>query len=240
MTDAAELLALWEQALPLSAPAREALLAHDSVLPAPASMGALRHRLLGRLHQRLGESLALKSRCPACGEEASFAMCLPALLEATVAAEPAGEHDEHTFDHDGWHLRFRLPAPDELPLDEPDPERFVLRLLDRCVIDAIEAGERRGARTLPSPLVQALSARMDALDPAAHVAFDIACPTCHAHWSAPFDPGRALWSLVQGEAEELLLDIDALAQRYGWSEAQILALPPLRRQAYLQLARGAS
>jgi len=33
-------------------------------------------------------------------------------------------------------------------------------------------------------------------------------------------------------------DIDDLAQRYGWSEDQILALTPTRRQAYLQLARA--
>lgn len=237
MTDAADVLALWERALPLSAAAREALLAHDGALPAPASMGALRHRLLARLHERLGESLALKSRCPACAEEASFDVCLPALVEATVAAEHT---DEHTLDHDGWHLRFRLPAPDELPLDEPDPDRFVQHLLDRCVIGASEAGERRDARAMPWPLRQALSARMDALDPAAHLAFDVACPNCRERWSAAFDPGSALWSLVQDEAEELLLDIDALAQRYGWSEARILALPPLRRRAYLQLARGAS
>jgi hypothetical protein len=112
-------------------------------------------------------------------------------------------------------------------------------LLDRCVIDATEAGQRRDVRALPAALLQALSQRMDALDPAAHLAFDVDCPGCGVPWSASFDPGQALWSLLQGDAEQLLIDIDALARRYGWSETQILALPPLRRRAYLQLAQGA-
>jgi hypothetical protein len=44
-----------------------------------------------------------------------------------------------------------------------------------------------------------------------------------------------LWMRLQLAAERLLLDVDALARAYGWSEAQVLALPPLRRAAYLQM-----
>ena len=36
-------------------------------------------------------------------------------------------------------------------------------------------------------------------------------------------------------AGRMLLDIHALARAYGWSESDILALPPRRRQAYLEL-----
>jgi hypothetical protein len=35
-----------------------------------------------------------------------------------------------------------------------------------------------------------------------------------------------------------LLDVDALARAYGWSEPQVLALSATRRAAYLQLIGG--
>mgnify|MGYP001788484044 CR=1 FL=1 len=37
-------------------------------------------------------------------------------------------------------------------------------------------------------------------------------------------------------AERVLLDVDALARCYGWTESEVLRLSPTRRAAYLQLA----
>jgi hypothetical protein len=76
---------------------------------------------------------------------------------------------------------------------------------------------------------------MEALEPGAAVTFDLTCPECGAQWSAPMDCGDVLWSELQVRAERLLLDVDALARAYGWSESQVLALSPTRRAAYLQL-----
>lgn len=238
LTAGHELLVLWERALPLRAGAREALLAHDDAAQqAPPTIGAQRLRLIEQLQQRLGAYLPLRSRCPACGEQASFTVDLQALVETLAPAAEATA--EQCLAHEGWQLRFRLPVPDELEADDPDVECFVRRLLERCVLGAVEQGEPRALQDVPMTLLDALSRRMDALDPAAQIGFDLDCPACATRWSAPFDPAAALWSLLQGDAERLLLDIDTLAQRYGWSEDQVLALTPTRRQAYLQLAQGA-
>ena len=240
VADEPALLSLWERALPLPDAAREALLAHDALAAPAATVGAQRLRLIERLRERIGARLALKSRCPACGDDAAFAVDIAALLDALPSGSDAPA--EHALDHEGWQLRFRLPAPHEIEAanhgPDADADAFVQRLLKRCVIDAREQGTPRTVGTLPEPLLAALSQRMDALDPAAHIGFELDCPACAHHWTAPFDPGRALWSLLQGDAERLLLDIDDLAQRYGWSEDQILALTPTRRRAYLQLARA--
>jgi hypothetical protein len=236
LADPHALLALWEQALAMPPAARESLLAHDEHLHAPATLGAQRRRLVERLQRRVGARLALKSRCPACGEEAAFDVALPDLLETLDADAP--DAGEHRLDHDGWQLRFRLPAPRDLQAPDPDVDAFVQRLLQHCVTEVREHGQPRGLQAVPPPVLEALSERMEALDPAARIAFAVRCPACGHRWPAPFDAGRALWSLMQGDAEQLLLDIDALAQRYGWSEDQILALAPTRRQAYLQLARS--
>ena len=48
---------------------------------------------------------------------------------------------------------------------------------------------------------------------------------------------RTTWeSYLSGTPRwETILDIDALARAYGWTEQQVLSLPPLRRAAYLQI-----
>lgn len=227
------LLALWERALALDPRSREALLAErEGDSTPPATVGAQRLRLLFALAREAGPRLALRSRCPHCAESASFDADLDALAGG-LGADDGGAHE---FVHRGWKLRYRLPAPADLP-DEADPECFERELLARCVTHATRRGRKAGPAELPADLLDALSAEMEARDPAASIAFELRCPTCAERWRAPFDPASALWSVVQGEAERLLIDVDTLARRHGWSEDQILGLPAIRREAYLQLAR---
>ena len=231
--DGHALLALWERALPLAAPAREALLARDDAALAPPTVGAQRLRLLERLGDAVGRRVSLRSRCPACGDEAEFAVDLRDL----AGQLEADDGRLHTLSHGRWVIAFRLPAPDDM-IDAANADDFVQDLLARCVQQASLDGEAGDVDALPQDVLAALSDAMDALDPAANLAFDVACPACRHAWSAPFDPAGALWTQLQGEAERLLVDIDTLAQRHGWTESEILALSPARRRAYLQLARA--
>jgi len=164
--------------------AREALLAHDDAAAPAVTIGAQRLRLIERLRQRIGARLPLKSRCPACGEDAAFAVDSAALLDALT---PAGDAPaEHALDHEDWHVRFRLPEPHEIEAGdrELDADAFVQRLLECCVIDAREQGAPCAVGALPEPLLAAMSQRMDALDPAAHIGFELDCPACAQHWPA--------------------------------------------------------
>lgn len=221
------LLDLWEHALPLPWSAREALFAVHDGAGAPSTVGAQRLRVLA-LHRRVsGETLALRCACPACGEALGFEVDLAGL----VAALPAlpDEH-EHTLALDGESIRFRLPTPQDLAAaDAPDVDDFVAQLLARCVF---------GGTALSPERQTALAARMEALDPAAALSFDVTCSACTHRWDAAFDPARSLWAFVQARAEQTLLDVDALARRYHWNEAEVLALSPTRRRAYLQLAEN--
>jgi hypothetical protein len=70
------------------------------------------------------------------------------------------------------------------------------------------------------------------------VSFDLACPACGHAWHSTFDVGEALWAEVQRAAEQSLLEVDALARAYGWTEAEVMALSPVRRAAYLQLVEA--
>ncbi|MDE1950334.1 MAG: hypothetical protein KGI35_17055 [Burkholderiales bacterium] len=232
--DERELLALWERALPLPPPLRARELAWCEDGPA-ATLGEMNRRLLELQLRLTGPRLALLAPCPHCGETASFEIELPRLLQGLPEfVDPA----EQVLSVDGWTLRFRLPAPADLPEAALDEQGFVRQLLERCVVDLQSpqgAGVVDGA--WPAPLLAAWSEHLEAADPGAEIGFELACPACGRAWHAPFDPAAALWSWLQTLAERSLLDIDALARRYGWSEDQVLALTPTRRNAYLQLAQ---
>ena len=62
-----------------------------------------------------------------------------------------------------------------------------------------------------------------------------AVPIAHHEWQPAFDIARFLWQELQAWALRMLRDVDTLAHAYHWSEQDILALGPRRRQAYLEL-----
>ena len=235
--DERALLALWERALALDAPAREAWLANDGgTLEPAATLGEQRARLLRALVSWCGHRLALRSRCPRCGDAVAFDVD-----PAALATSEAADSEELEFDEDGWQVRFRPLAPADVEAalraaGEGDEPAFVQRLLACSVLAARRDGVEQPPLSLPATVAERLVQRLEAADPLASIAFEVACPQCAHAWQASFDAGSTLWVHVQSAAERLLAEIDALARRYGWSEQQILSLGPTRRRAYLQLA----
>jgi hypothetical protein len=255
--EAEALLALWEAALDEPAALRgDALLgAAAPSEEAPASLGARNARLL-LLHERLfGGAIDLLSECPGCGTAVELgARC--AELRAGMPIPPATT----VFEGDGYRLELRLPAGADVavvagaegaeeessrrpPGDGLSPSalveswrtRFALRLLERCVITCTREGMPVDVSGLPPAVLDCVSRHLEATDPGAGVVFTVTCPRCDAQWSAPLDVGELLWQKVQSAAERVLLDVDALARSYGWTELDVLRLSPLRRAAYLQL-----
>jgi len=234
--DGSALLALWEQGL-VQAPARRAdvLLRAMASEDAPAPGLGARNAGLARAHTRLfGRELALRSQCPACATAVEFAADCEVLVESSPTTPLATTH--RLLAH-GHVLDFRLPDGDDLAAAAgADDDAFARALLQRCVLACSCAGVPVAADAVPLPVLDALSQRMEALDPAASLAFDVACPQCAQAWQARLDLGQLLWQKLQVAAERLLVDIDRLAHRYGWTEGEVLRLSPLRRAAYLQMA----
>jgi len=125
---------------------------------------------------------------------------------------------------------------DLVALDVPGDTSTTRRaLLERCLLSARQGGREMGADQLPEVLVTAISERMSAIDPQADVEIALSCPQCDRHWRAPLDVASFFWTELHAWAQRLLRDVHALASAYGWREAEILALTPARRQAYLEL-----
>jgi hypothetical protein len=236
LRDRAGLLSAWEAAAALPPVARAAALVEraglvddlDAALDLPVGEGAA---LAVRLHaDAFGDVADGVATCEAC------ATVLDVTVPLTALAAPP-EEAARVVGHGDRQLRVRAPTTRDLLAvrDVIDPARA---LLGACVTQA------DGAPADPAALDDELLGLVDdAAEELAGIAATIVrvtCPECGASVAAPLDVGALLWERVERAAEEALLEVAELAAAYGWSEAQVLALTPTRRRAYVELARGGS
>ncbi|MGW1714730.1 hypothetical protein [Streptomyces sp. NPDC002156] len=134
----------------------------------------------------------------------------------------------------GWDVEFRLPGVADLAAAARavDPRGA---LLARCLVSAVHDGVAVAADELPGPVQRRIADAVEAADPGADLALNVACPECGAATRAELDIASYLWTELDAWARDVLLDVHLLATAYGWSEPEILALSPLRRRYYLEL-----
>lgn len=248
---AAEILGVWEHGAHRR-PAERALAllaaacperAYDSLLE--LTVGERDALLLAAREQTFGDDLAALARCPACGEMLEFAT-RTAELRARPAVEGAGEPAPRSYrvtllpvgqPGPAAYVVYRLPTAGDLIAlqDMSDVAAARRALADRCVLEVTWGGVEATAHELPDALLAALADEMSTRDPQAETQLDLTCPACGGQWQALFDIAAFFWAELAAEAKRLLREVDALARAYGWREADILALSPQRRHAYLEL-----
>lgn len=227
VTDARELLRVWEAGAHASPTLRAILLmgAALPLLPREALLDAsIGHRdawLLNLREALFGSRIECLTSCPGCGERVEIDF---------QAADIRTAHAEPHHQCRVGEARFRLPtSADLLAIDGlRDAAAAEQALLQRCRLDGA-AG--------PDPLVaEAAILAMSQADPQAEVLLDLACPACGHCSTALFDIVGHLWCELDHWAGAMLRKVHTLASRYGWSEDSILAMSGARRAAYLDLA----
>ncbi len=129
-------------------------------------------------------------------------------------------------------LRGRLPAlADLMAAGVEEPEQ---RLLERCVLESRRQGASIPASALKPDEVAELGRRLADADPWLELWLDLDCSACGHRFRQLLDPGAYLATELEIAAIGLLRQIHLLARAYGWTEAEILALSPRRRHAYLE------
>ena len=173
-----------------------------------------------------GGSACGNSECPHCGERIEFSLDIRTLADAGEFAEPARE-----IEVSGISMRFRLPTSRDLAEAVTAPDHFsgVRLLIERCVI------EPRLPKEVSDEVVEALSDAMAKADPQAEIIISLGCPNCGKHWELIFDIAHFFWNEIAAQGQRLVYEIDALARAYGWTEREILSLPPQRRRTYLEM-----
>lgn len=239
------LLTVWESSHHKH-PIERALALLDAAWPevgagtwARAPIGQRDCSLLG-LHEALfGSELGTTTRCPRCTErlESSFTV---GDIRVRAPAAPITPPSQQLRAQD-YAVDYRLPTSEDL-LDIVasgiDTEAATRELLRRCVISAQQAEQPIDPSTLPLAILEQLGEQMTREDPEAEICLRLTCPGCGHAWRASFDIASYLWSELQDWAHRVLADIHTLAGAYGWSERQILALSPVRRQLYVDMVRA--
>jgi hypothetical protein len=235
----AQLLQVWERGGDPSAAARGLLLLgcscdeYSAETQAALPLGR-RDALLLELRERLfGTAIDAVATCPQCAAtvEATF-RCDDLRLPDAEAAASTLERAAH-----GIRVQFRLPDSRDLLALENCGDAGAARalLLDRCVLAAQRGDESCESRGLPHELQTEIAQAMAQADPQADLQLAFRCPDCGHEWQPLFDIARFLWQELHAWALHMLREVDTLAQAYHWAEADILALSPRRRQAYLEL-----
>ncbi len=238
LTDS-ELLTLWEQAR-LQPNHRRALMLLKAAYPdrkaedlASLSVGR-RDALLLALRERLfGLGLEGITDCPSCGEKLDLGFTVSDIRINTTPRQPS----RMSLEMDGYEVVFRLPDSNDLALLVLDDglEAGRKTLLDRCLLAVRVKGKEQPFRTLPQEIISALCERMSQADPQAEIELQLDCPTCSHRWVALFDILPFLWSEIESRVRRIFCEIHLLARSYGWREADILAMSPLRRQTYMEM-----
>jgi len=221
----------WQALLLLAAAAPETPLDELAAL----SIGRRDSQLLSLREQLFGRQLSAVAGCPACGERLELSF-------TTEDLHVPGDHDAGGAQElvmDGYHLQLRPPnSHDLLALAAAsDPATAEALLLARC-ISVGQDGAAEAPERLPETVRQAAVESLAAADPQADIVIDISCPACQHAWQAPFDIASYLWRELESWAMRVLREVHDLALAYGWGEADILALTPLRRHLYLEMAYG--
>jgi hypothetical protein len=141
-----------------------------------------------------------------------------------------------SIDRDGYHVRGRLPDSRDLAAAGRaiDVQEACDTLIRRCLLDATHEGQPIASHGLPDTLLKQLGDALRAADPQADTELALECPACSHRWNEPFDVGSYLLESLEHWAERCLDEVHTLAQAYGWTEAQILALSPSRRARYIE------
>jgi hypothetical protein len=210
-------LALVEAAATGATPAELALLLLERLGdddPASLVAGDIEVTLRAVHAATLGPEVELTLSCPAaCGETLEVALPLAALTVPSPDPPETGWHDLGD-------MRVRLPTGGDLVS------------AGRAAVPAAALASAIGLA--PGDDVDAAETLLATCDPNADCLIDLACPACAASAQLTVD---ALALLRRGLARggDILMQVDRLARSYGWSEAEILALPRTRRQRYLTL-----
>ena len=169
----------------------------------------------------LGEhSLDTLVACPRCDEPNEVVLPLD-VLRAAVDGPSTG-----SVAVGGTTVPYRVPSVADLEAARrcTDADAAERLLVDRCTGGEVD----RSA-------LAAVAAEIDERHPLLAPRVEVRCVSCAAAFDAGLDVAVVAGASVAAAATRLVDEVAHLARAYGWSEAEVLAVPRARRAVYRRL-----
>jgi hypothetical protein len=197
------------------------------------TVGQCDARLFNLRRAMFGQGLDVLSTCRVCAAEVELSLNIAELQPALLD----GRMRPVTIQTGGYEVVCRIPTNEDLRALAVAGEQATLRdLIERCLLNASATdGRPAAARELPEPVVEAIVEAIAEADPGAQTALLVRCP-CGNEWLAELDIRAIVWSDLTDWVGRTLTEVHQLAQAYGWSETEILAMSAWRRRWYLEAA----
>lgn len=171
--------------------------------------------------------------CPKCSEKLELDFEVDDLRQAPVSES----NSAISISLSGYNLMVRPVNTYDLQsiVRLKDLSRARDELLRCCILKIEYQGNDISFEELPKAVIEAVEEKMEEMDPQADVRLALSCPSCGYKWEAPFDIVSFFWTEIDSWARHILREVHALAEKYGWSESDILSLSPNRRRIYLEM-----
>jgi len=237
---AQEMLAVWERGLD-QLPLERALTLLEASCPesepralATMSIGRRDARLLTLREWAFGSRMTGCSVCTSCGQPLEIDIQVSDLRQSSDDTEPG----VLSLAASGYELSLRPVNSLDLAacMSAGRKNDITRQLFSRCLVEARSAEGIAAAGQVPDEVAQLAMESVAKADPQADLEIVIACASCGRNTTEIFDVVAFFWNEIDAWARRILREIHTLASAYGWRETEILALSPLRRQFYLDMA----
>ena len=209
-----EVLTLYEAGQQANGIERLALLHHAAtgnpdirVLP----LGRIDFAIWRLRSETIAEPALAVTECQSCAERIEFELPRDALLHDESA------QNDVQISFQGKEFKVRMPCINDFASGTLDPKEL-------C---AEAPWNDEQFRSIAEEVLQEA-------DPALGSSINCVCANCQQSTILPFDPSAFFWIELEQRVKRLISDIVTLAKRLGWSERDILAMGPTRRNWYLQ------
>lgn len=182
-----------------------------------------------------GNYLKGLAQCEYCKEPLEIVFDTSVIASSNVYEE---QKNEYNLSYSGYDVKFRLPNSIDLAtiVGGMNLTQARSQLLKNCLLKVKRKDKPFAFSKLPIKLIRIITDKMAELDPFAEIKLDVHCLMCGQRQDLILDIVSLLWSEISALALQVLHQVKVLARFYGWSEQEILAMSPIRRQKYIEMA----
>ena len=180
------------------------------------------------------DTLPIQLRCcdDDCRQLMEIGLSLEALGQLHQDAGDGGDTEIRVADRT---FRLRLPTGKDqlewLSHSFADESAATKAIIQNLIVN----GQAGGEAEISDAWLRPISDAMQRSDPLVSFRLPIHCPHCDQENTYEVDLERLTLDHLRRRQQQTLEAVHRLASRYHWSESQILALPPWRRDRYLAL-----